>query len=47
MSPLEFYSCHKSIKINVNENINYSICYLDIIIYVREIDCRPADRIYP
>lgn len=38
MSLLEFYSCHKNTKINVNENINYSVCYLDIIIYVREID---------
>lgn len=37
MSLLEFYSCHKNTKINVNENIKYSVCYLKIIIHVREM----------
>lgn len=37
MSLLEFYSCHESTKINVNENIKYSVCYLEIIIHVREM----------
>lgn len=37
MSPLEFYSCHESTKINTSENIKHSICYLEIITHVREM----------
>lgn len=37
LSLLEFYSHNESTKINVNEIIKYSVCYLEIIIHVREM----------